>query len=237
VEIELWSGQTKAIVDPLGAWLTNLSDDNGDILFPRRLLKTVDGETKKRGGSHICLPNFGPGGDSGLVQHGFAREIEWTVGEKSDSIVTLTLERGEGEYVDMSASLTYQLSDCMLNVTLEVKNNSGSDMRVAPGFHPYFAIMGDGPVLLNDEKQDLNELSVVRFTEADEQKLAVSDRVVTLKSEQLTTWAERTDLLGSYICVEPTLKGFAFLNDKPAAEELIVSGATKRYVFSIDWRA
>ena len=100
MDIELYNGDAKAIISTHGGYVTNLANDDGDILFPKRTLKAPDGSEKVRGGCHVCLPNFGPGGDTGLAQHGFGRTSEWVVASKSEAAVELTL-KGEGEYTVM----------------------------------------------------------------------------------------------------------------------------------------
>src|SRR5688572_18264108 len=117
MEIELWNGSAKAIIDPRGAWLTNLSDDHGDVLFPKRRLKAPDGTIKDRGGCHVCLPNFGPGGSSGLPQHGFGREMVWTTSEQFDNSVVFSLSSGRDGYENLSSVLRYRLDEGSLSIT------------------------------------------------------------------------------------------------------------------------
>jgi len=233
VEIELWNGATKAIVDPLGAWMTNLSDDNGDILYPKRKFQ-VDDTTKERGGLFVCAPNFGPGGDSGQAQHGFARTATWEVIDKTESSVLLKL-LGNDDYQEVSFVVSYQLGDHILIATLEVANDSAHSVRVAPAFHPYFPTH-EQPVAINGEKQSLDELDEAVFEEGKRQQIKTADRQITCESSQLTTWAKWTDQLGPYVCVEPTLAGFSFLNDTPAPEEMMQSGETKTYSFTMTWQ-
>ena len=100
MDIELYNGATKAIISTKGGYVTNLANDEGDILFPKRTLKDAEGNEKTRGGSHACLPNFGPGGASGLEQHGYGRTSDWRVVERSETRVELLCE-GVGEYTSM----------------------------------------------------------------------------------------------------------------------------------------
>jgi glucose-6-phosphate 1-epimerase len=139
MEIELFNGSAKAIIDPRGAWLTNLSDDYGDILYPKRTLVAGDGTKKARGGSHVCLPNFGPGGDSGQPQHGFGRVMDWEVTDTTAASAMLTLAHGNNDYANLSALLTYHLESQSIIMTLEVTNDGAADMRLAPAFHPHFS--------------------------------------------------------------------------------------------------
>lgn len=238
MEIELWHGQTKAIVDPIGAWLTNVSDDDGDVLFPARLLKAIDGTQKKRGGMHVCLPNFGPGGTSSLEQHGFGRTSTWEVEDQSTDSVTLTLKKDSGNYAGLEAVLTYAAGERQLTTTLTVTNSGANNLRIAPGFHPYFTARGGHDAIrINDEKQKLDELGETTFIMGERQSLAILGRHITLTSKELTAWAVWTDLLGSYVCVEPTLEGYAFLKSQPSEREMLRPNSTKTYSFTIDWSA
>ncbi|MDX2776327.1 hypothetical protein PV379_03080 [Streptomyces caniscabiei] len=236
MEIELFKGETKAIIDPQGAWLTNLSDQRGDILFPKRTLQAPDGSKKVRGGSHVCLPNFGSGGESGLPQHGFGRTMRWTVSEQDDASVTLLLEKGEGMYEALGSTLTYELHANQITMTLEVANGGQQPLRIAPAFHPYIAApRGAKEVMIDNESVELDELSEAQFVTAEKQTVMTSQRTVTLKSKRLTTWARWTDQLGPYVCVEPTLGGFTFLNDIPRDDELLDAGGVKTYQTVISW--
>lgn len=235
MEIELWNGSSRATVDPLGAWLTNLSDDNGDILYPKRSLKAADGTSKDRGGLFVCAPNFGPGGNSELPQHGFARTKEWEVIDKTETSVLLKLMPAEGNYQDVSFVVSYQLNDQVLIATLDVANDNSHHVRIAPAFHPYFATQ-ESDVKMNGQAQDLSELHEAVFEESDQQELEIAGRTITVESKELTMWAKWTDELGPYICVEPSLAGFSFLNDTPASAEMLQPGETKTFTFTMSWR-
>lgn len=235
MEVELVYGTTKAIVDPQGGYLTNLSDDNGDILFPKRNLTASDGSVKLRGGCHICLPNFGPGGNSGQPQHGFGRSSLWEVTDKTENSVLLTLAEGVDEYSALATVITYQLADAMLMMTCEVTNNGTVPLRVAPAFHPYFSLTGEKEVEIDDEKVLLDDLSEATFMEGGEHTLKTANRRFHLISSSLQFWAKWTDRLGKYVCVEPSLGGFTFLNDTPKPEEMLPAGESKTYSVSVTW--
>jgi galactose mutarotase-like enzyme len=237
VEIELWSGVTKAVIDLRGAYITNLSDDLGDILYPKRTFTLADGAKKIRGGCHVCLPNFGPGGESEQLQHGFGRAMDWDVTSQAADSVELTLAHGLSEYSDLASVLTYQLIGQSLTLALEVTNNGATELRVAPGFHPYFSIMHDKEtVVLNGEKIFMADFGEAQFTTATAQTLETVQRKFTLESRQLMTWATWTDTLAPYICVEPTLGGFTFLDNTPGDIEILHPGQTRSFAASIAWQ-
>jgi glucose-6-phosphate 1-epimerase len=235
MEIELKCGSIKAIVDSQGAYLLSLSDNTGDILFPKKELKALDGAVKQRGGCHVCLPNFGPGGTSGQPQHGFGRMAVWEVGDRTDDSILRVLREGTGGYHDMESIVTYQLSEGTLTMTLEVVNHGESVLRVAPAFHPYFATNGDVPIKLNGKDQKLGHLAEAIFFEGNEHVLKLPSRTFTLMSEALPMWVKWTDQLGEYICIEPSQNGFSFLKDIPDTAELLEAGASKVYSMCMTW--
>jgi D-hexose-6-phosphate mutarotase len=239
MEIELFSGSAKAIIDPQGAWLTNLSDEYGDILYPKRTLKTPHGDVKVRGGCHVCLPNFGSGGASGLAQHGFGRSALWEIITQTGDTVQLELPPKDGEYEGLEAALLYTLTPRSLKVELKIKNSGTIDLRVAPAFHPYFAIdKGEKDVKVNHKRRELNELNEAEFVyTAGVATLKSTRRKMPLKIEspELSVFALWTDQLGEYVCVEPTLAGFSFLQSKPAGNEIVAAAESRSFAMTISW--
>jgi glucose-6-phosphate 1-epimerase len=237
MEIELWNDGSKAIIDPQGAWLTNLSDEYGDILYPKRTLVAEDGSKKLRGGCHVCFPNFGPGGESGQPQHGFGRVLTWEIADKTESSVLLTLTHGDGVYQELSALLTYQLEASAIIMTLELVNDGSEELRVAPGFHPYFSTLHDKEeVRIDGENRRLDELSEVEFSTGTRRLLETSQRSFVIESRNLNTWALWTDTLAPYVCVEPTFGGFTFLEESPSKDELLSPGKTRTFTATITWQ-
>jgi glucose-6-phosphate 1-epimerase len=236
--IELRKGDIKAIIDPHGGWVTNLTNESGDIFFPKRALEDSDGTTKMRGGCHVCLPNFGSGGTSDQLQHGFGREVIWDVADIGENYALLTLLEGPGLYKELSSSLTYIIEDATFEMILEVVNDGSNGLRIAPAFHPYFALHSeDRSVMVDDENTPLETLVDTVFTAGTMQKLATKQRTFVLTSASLPVWAAWTDLLGPYVCLEPTQAGYAFLKEAPDAEEVIDPGKGKKYSLKIDWSA
>lgn len=237
MEVELWSGDSKAIIDPKGAWLTNLSDSYGDVLFPRRQLADEADVKRTRGGSHVCMPNFGPGGQSGLAQHGFGRTSVWNTIDQTESSILLALDKGDGDYADMMALMTYQLADGVLLGTLEMTNNSDKPLRAAPGFHPYIVASQNEPIVIDGVTYKPEELSETEFIDGAEHELITSAGMFRLRSDELHRWAIWTDSLGEYVCVEPTLAGFSFRDQpEPTEEELLPPGVSRQYGFSLSWQ-
>ena len=232
MDIELYKGDTKAIISPHGGYVTNLSDFSGDILFPKRTLKAKDGSDKLRGGSHVCLPNFGPGGESGQEQHGYGRASEWTVESSSADDAVLTLA-GSGAYEGLKARLEYAIADQELTSALTLTNESSQPLRVAPAFHPYFVHKGE-VAIDGEQKALLDDFKDAVFIDGAKHILRTDGRLITLMSGNLPRWAQWTDQLGNYFCLEPTQSGFAFAEDMSRADEL-APGETKTYRFVIGW--
>jgi galactose mutarotase-like enzyme len=108
-------------------------------------------------------------------------------------------------------------------------------LRVAPGFHPYFAVEpSETSVKVNDRAYELNTLAGTEFMVADTARLRTSTRDISITQENLTTWAIWTDKLGNYVCVEPTFCGNRFLGDE-RPDELLAPGETKQYSITISW--
>jgi len=234
--IELWSGTTKALIALDGAWLTNLSDENGDILYPKRLLEGEDGSKKARGGCHVCLPNFGAGGESGLMQHGFGRTSLWSVANQTETSAQLTLQGDSGEYASLDSTLTYKLEGTSITITLQLKNSGDKMLRVAPGFHPYFILSPDEKTInIDDQPYELDDLAGTLFVEGQTKELALMKRHLHLSSDNLSTWAVWTDQLANYVCVEPTFDGPTFIHNQPAENENLQPGTANTYSHTISW--
>ena len=233
MEIELYNGDAKAIVSPRGGYITNLANDDGDILFPKRTLRAPDGSEKVRGGCHVCLPNFGPGGESGLAQHGFGRTGEWAIAGRSETFVELTLA-GEGEYKGVDSLLRYELQLNSLQMVLTLKNKGKSPVKVSPGFHPYFFRGGQAVQLNGIMHKDGAEFNVAKFIEGEMHELSLAGRMLQLHSDNLTQWALWTDELADYFCIEPTRAGNAFAEQMANADTLL-PGAAQTYSFTLQW--
>lgn len=232
-EIELYMGSTKAVISTNGGYVTNLADEVGDILYPKRTLKNAVGQEKTRGGCHVCMPNFGPGGESQLAQHGYGRVGEWQVVEQSENAVELALS-GEGAYVAMDATLHYEVLDHMFEMSLTLKNLGDIDLSVAPGFHPYFFRGNHTPEIDDEAYEDLDELEDTKFIDGSRHDLVLGARSLRLTSDELQTWAIWTDQIGDYICVEPTFAGNAFV-DESLSTDTLAAGEEKTYTCTIVW--
>lgn len=235
--IELAQGATRAVINPHGAWVEELTVGETPLFFPKSELMNDTGEAKTRGGMHVCLPNFGPGGDSGLAQHGFGRTSTWSVLQQDESSVLLGLESTSDEYAGLVATLEYNLGQSTFTARLSLTNQGGTPLRVAPGFHPYFALKpSETTVTVNGGSFQLNELAGTEYRDADSAELVTAMRRVVMTTENLRTWAIWTDQLGDYVCVEPTFGGNRFLEPEQSDEQL-VPGDAKKYSVRIEWNS
>ena len=232
MNITLHTGTTTATITTDGAYITSLTDEHGDVFYPLQQLTTSDGERKTRGGCHVCLPNFGPGGASGLAQHGFGRTSQWQVVEHTSDRVELMLQ-GSGAYAGLESRLVYTVAKHQLAMQLTLVNIGEDELLVAPAFHPYFAYDGV-PVLDGQPLADLTPLAETIFVDGPTRQLVTGLRTITLQSEGLPRWAVWTDRLGPYLCVEPTHSGNSFAGS-PSRATVLVPGQTARYGVRVGW--
>lgn len=233
--LEIRSGKTTATIDPKGGYVVSLQNAKGQVLFPRTIYTNDDGTHKVRGGQHVCLPNFGPGGESGFLQHGYGRLTPWRpVFEEQDSVF-LVIDTGPGAYKKVRTELHYSVTEHSIDMALLVFNYGSTVVRFAPGFHPYFALGTDGRAKLNGKELELTTLKDTKFMDGTTQQLEIADQSLTLESSELQRWAVWTDSMGGYVCVEPTLAGYAFL-EEPVDNQLIRGGVTRIYSMTISWR-
>ncbi len=89
-KVELKTGKASATVYPFGATVTSYKSPH-EVLFVRPDAK-MDGSKPISGGIPHCFPQFGPGA---IQQHGFARNLVWTVASKSEKDITLELSEND----------------------------------------------------------------------------------------------------------------------------------------------
>ncbi len=115
---------------------------------------TVADPTKNvRGGLPLLFPSpgkleggrFARAGRSGAMkQHGFARDLPWTVERRAGASIDLALSSSADTLAvypwDFAATLQVSLSDAHLRLAFRVKNTGSAVMPFAFGIHPYFAV-------------------------------------------------------------------------------------------------
>ena len=145
------NNQLKVEINEVGAQLTHVVDKttNADYIW--------NGSEWERH-APILFPVIGKSNDNKYIlngkiyemkQHGFARDYPWTVVDKGDDRVSLTLTENEETLTvypfHFSLMVTYTLEANQLKVEFLVKNNSEETMPFGLGFHPGFnvPIVGD----------------------------------------------------------------------------------------------
>lgn len=232
-------------VDPHGAYLTALRDKHGgDVLLPRQI--TPEGKT--RGGSHVCLPNFGPGGATKLAQHGFGRQLDWNVVEAGNTHCVLRMPEtaapgSRSGYETLQATIRYTYSqgatDEQLMVRLNVRNSAqqGSEpMPIAPGFHPYFVAYDEA--VLDNRRLSLEHLGGTKFIDGPTHVLETTKHQIVIHSNQLqrvAVWSGN-DTERDYVCVEPTQSGPSFAESKTEVMHMLSPGEQRDYEMVISWR-
>lgn len=232
---EIISGSTAALIDPKGGYVASLKNEKGYILFPRKIYTDVNGSHKVRGGSHVCMPNFGPSLHSDLPQHGYGRISNWrSVLESPDEALLVLDTGGAGPYKNVRTELHYEITENSFEMVLIAFNYGKTVARFAPGFHPYFALGSDRTARLDGKLLALDKLSDTKFFDGPKHVIETNGQKFTIESSELQRWAVWTDQLGGYVCVEPTLDGYAFL-EPPTDDQIIRGGVSRIYSCTISW--
>lgn len=240
--IYLRNEKTSLAIDPLGACVTNMQDAYGfDIIFPKQ---TVAG--KNRGGIPLCAPIFGPGEDVGLSQHGFARDLEWSIIRQTAYDTELLLEKPNDQVQlpeQFSGSLmrySISLEDVGVKFTITIENTGEQSFACTPAFHPYFTMLDATRTTIafpdGAGKYTAEELAGTVFLSAPHEVacLKVGSRTVLLSSPDLKKYAIWTDSPNKYLCVEPTLDGY--LNQQNLTDMQLQPGSSKTFSMLIEWK-
>lgn len=114
----------------------------------------ADPSKNVRGGNPVLFPSPGPlagerftrdGRSGSMKQHGFARQMVWSVMETSAREVTLELTSDDATRAqfpwDFVMRLRYALAGTALTIETCIDNRSEAPMPFALGFHPYFHVL------------------------------------------------------------------------------------------------
>lgn len=149
--IELRTERARAVVAPeRGGMLTAWDVDARPLLYLDQA--TFDDPSKNvRGGAPVLFPSPGKlaqdlyaidGRMGALKQHGFARNLPWTVIDTAASSAKLELRSNDETRRawpwDFRVELAYALSDGAIRIGHVVTNEGTSPMPFGFGFHPYF---------------------------------------------------------------------------------------------------
>ncbi|MDR9900095.1 aldose epimerase [Aetokthonos hydrillicola Thurmond2011] len=115
--------------------------------------RLADPQLSVRGGVPILFPICGNlpnntythnGKQYTLKQHGFARDLPWTVVNHQNASLTVALNSNEQTRevypFDFKVAFTYQLEGNSLEIQQHYTNLSSEPMPFSFGFHPYFSV-------------------------------------------------------------------------------------------------
>lgn len=146
------SGSMVTVAPERGALVTSFRVGDRELLY-LDAATLLDSSRNVRGGIPVLFP--APGkleGDawhyqdqSGVLrQHGFARNLPWTIVESDGACLSLVLSEDETTLPHypwrFTAILRFVLSAARLRIGMKVKNRSDSAMPFALGYHPYFQV-------------------------------------------------------------------------------------------------
>jgi galactose mutarotase-like enzyme len=151
------AGSHAVLAPSRGGMLTELTVGGRELMYLDRAT-FEDRAANVRGGNPVLFPSPGKltgdawawGGARGAMkQHGFARNLPWTVeehgsGTPGGAYVKLGLRSTDvsrAQYPwDFRAEYTYTLAGVSLRIDLRVTNEGDRPMPFGAGFHPYFAV-------------------------------------------------------------------------------------------------
>ncbi|MGM0838457.1 MAG: aldose epimerase [Bacillota bacterium] len=140
------------VVPERGGIITELGLDGKELLYLNK--ETLYNKDKNvRGGIPILFPISGQLTNGkytwskevfSICNHGFARNMEWSVLETNEQDSSITLQLSSSEETrksfpfDFDVTFTYMLKGNELVIEQQYRNKSNAPMPIAAGFHPYF---------------------------------------------------------------------------------------------------
>lgn len=124
-----------------GGVVTSYRDADGTEFIAVRPDAKMDGSKPISGGLSHCWPQFGPGA---IQQHGFARNVNWTVKSMSDTSVQL--EMAPSEYTkgiwdkEFLCTFTVDLEADHLSTKMLVENKGADSFDFQAALHSYFTV-------------------------------------------------------------------------------------------------
>jgi len=138
--VKLVNGNSSSEVYLLGGVVTSYKNDGVEYIAVRPDAK-MDGSKPISGGLSHCWPQFGPGE---IQQHGFARNVDWTV--KSSTDTTVELELAPSDYTkeiwdkDFLCTFTVSLEEDQLTTKMTVDNKGEESFDFQAALHSYFTV-------------------------------------------------------------------------------------------------
>jgi glucose-6-phosphate 1-epimerase len=165
-----------------GGVVTSYKDADGTEFIAVRPDAKMDGSKPISGGLSHCWPQFGPGA---IQQHGFARNVDWTVKDMTDASVVLEL--APSDYTkgiwdkEFLCTFTVDLESDQLKTTMAVQNTGSDAFDFQAALHSYFTVSSLDKLEIAGSfagKEFLNKLV------GDNGEVQVEDREVITISEE-----------------------------------------------------
>jgi galactose mutarotase-like enzyme len=193
----------------------------------------------------------GKGGE--LTQHGFARNLPWSIDARSESHVVLSIRSDTTTLASypwrFSANVTYSIGARSLEIRFDIANEDASPMPFALGLHPYFLVRDKTSARMatpasraydNVSKHDVMfggfdftrgevDLHLLDHGSSSAQLDADGGTIAIECSPEFTRWVIWTLPGKDFICVEPWTAPGNALNSGESLLEL-APGATYRGV-------
>jgi galactose mutarotase-like enzyme len=149
------------VVPERGGIITRWHALNREVLYLDEA-RFADPTLSVRGGIPVLFPICGnlpdnrytDNGESfALKQHGFARDLPWTIAHQTPTSLAIALRSNAQTLTqypfEFEFTLTYTLKGTCLALQSAVANRSSRMMPFSLGFHPYFAVQDKSAIALN----------------------------------------------------------------------------------------
>ena len=138
--VKLTSGSSSSEIYLMGGVVTSYVKDDVEYIAVRPDAK-MDGSKPISGGLSHCWPQFGPGE---IQQHGFARNVNWSVVSVDNSSVELELLPSDYTKAmwdkNFKCTFTVTLNDDQLDTKMNVQNCGDEAFDFQAALHSYFAV-------------------------------------------------------------------------------------------------
>lgn len=142
--VTLSSGDASCKIYLFGACVSSYTTKSGYEVLAHRADSRLDGVKPISGGIPMCWPQFGGGA---LQQHGFARNLEWTVESLTDGAEpTAVLTLSDNDYTtamwphSFECKYTVRLEPDRLTTEFSVTNTGSDPFEFTAALHPYWAV-------------------------------------------------------------------------------------------------
>jgi glucose-6-phosphate 1-epimerase len=124
-----------------GGVVTSYCDKDGTEFIAVRPDAKMDGSKPISGGLSHCWPQFGPGA---IQQHGFARNVDWTVESMTDTSVELKMLPSDYTKAiwdkEFACTFSVSIEEDKLSTKLVVENTGSEEWSFQAALHSYFTV-------------------------------------------------------------------------------------------------